>query len=567
MLSLYQSCMLSYTVFLLFVSVVKTTESAPNWNTLNETVGGRLHKAKPFSSPCFPDFDGISVPRNKAACKIIEDNYLNATYRSSQFGNFMNTQWESCMSTSAQCTLDSSDPSDSLAWTELPCDQGSIAPYYIDVQNYEDVQAALAFSRTTEVPCRSSTIGSLGLWTRNLDKISYNASFVPVGGSQPFPAMTIGAGVPWVDAYSFADANNVTIVGGYSETVGASGGWIMGGGHSVLSPTLGLGVDRVLEYKLVTPDGEYRTANAHTNSDLFWALRGGGGGTFGVVLESTSMVEPMAIPLQVASVSFNSTTETGLQFLRLLTNNSLQWAQEGWGGHLTSSGFISVTPLLTLEEAQASMQNAVDFVQTQNGTVVIETLPSWFAFFAKYTIPAQTAVGSADLAASRLIPYSLFETQEGRDSFIQLVTSLPGSFLEIDVVTPFLYNATENSTSVTPAWRNAVWHVLMGSEFVWNSTLAEKVAAFEFTNNCTAGLISIAPNSGAYMCLTTHFFLFQNEANVYEPNYEQSFWGGNYDRLLAIKHRYDPLGLLDCWKCVGWKGVDDSRSRCYPRVD
>lgn len=195
MLSLYQSCMLTYTVFLLFVSVVKTTESAPNWNTLNETVGGRLHKAKPFSSPCFPDFDGISVPRNKAACKVIEDNYLNATYRSSQFGNFMNTQWESCMSTSAQCTLDSSDPSDSLAWTELPCDQGSIAPYYvrihislsirkcvyfimalkIDVKNYKDVQAALAFSRTTGVPLsiknsghdflgRSSIIGSLGLW-------------------------------------------------------------------------------------------------------------------------------------------------------------------------------------------------------------------------------------------------------------------------------------------------------------------------------------------------------------------------------------------------------------------
>ncbi|KAJ7702852.1 hypothetical protein B0H16DRAFT_740282 [Mycena metata] len=45
--------------------------------------------------------------------------------------------------------------------------------------------------------------------------------------------------------YQFADQHNSTFVGGYSETVGASGGWLMGGGHSVLSPTLGLGVDRV----------------------------------------------------------------------------------------------------------------------------------------------------------------------------------------------------------------------------------------------------------------------------------------------------------------------------------
>lgn len=64
-----------------------------------------------------------------------------------------------------------------------------------------------------------------------------------------------------------------------------------GGGHSVLSPVYGLGVDRVLQYKIVTPDGQLRTANECQNSDLFWALRGGGGGTFGVVLEATHKAE------------------------------------------------------------------------------------------------------------------------------------------------------------------------------------------------------------------------------------------------------------------------------------
>jgi hypothetical protein len=42
-----------------------------------------------------------------------------------------------------------------------------------------------------------------------------------------------------------------------------------------------------------------RTANACQNTDLFWALRGGGGGTFGVVIKSTHLVE-QRIPIQVS---------------------------------------------------------------------------------------------------------------------------------------------------------------------------------------------------------------------------------------------------------------------------
>jgi hypothetical protein len=89
------------------------------------------------------------------------------------------------------------------------------------------------------------------------------------------------------------------VVGGNSYSVGAAGGWVLGGGHSSLSPQYGLGVDSrllysckslvevtndstdVVQFEIVTPDGKLRTANAHQNKDLFWALQGGGPG-FGV---------------------------------------------------------------------------------------------------------------------------------------------------------------------------------------------------------------------------------------------------------------------------------------------
>lgn len=122
--------------------------------------------------------------------------------------------------------------------------------------------------------------------------------------------MTVGAGAYWQQAYQYAEANNITLIGGYHQTVGVSGGWVQAGGHSILSPNYGLGIDRVvsaskirdlsslsemhlyeLEYKVVTPDGLYRVANECQNQDLFWALRGGGGGTWGVVLESSHRYE------------------------------------------------------------------------------------------------------------------------------------------------------------------------------------------------------------------------------------------------------------------------------------
>lgn len=63
-------------------------------------------------------------------------------------------------------------------------------------------------------------------------------------------------------------------------------------GHGPLTSKYGLGVDQVLEYKVVTADGNLMVANNITNTDLFWALRGGGGGTFGVIVEATVKAYP-----------------------------------------------------------------------------------------------------------------------------------------------------------------------------------------------------------------------------------------------------------------------------------
>jgi FAD/FMN-containing dehydrogenase len=57
----------------------------------------------------------------------------------------------------------------------------------------------------------------------------------------PTSVITVDAGVQWYEAYTAAQAHGRTVVGGSGGTVGAAGGWVMGGGHSALSPRHGLG--------------------------------------------------------------------------------------------------------------------------------------------------------------------------------------------------------------------------------------------------------------------------------------------------------------------------------------
>lgn len=165
--------------------------------------------------------------------------------------------------------------------------------------------AALKFSNSTGVPLviknsghdykgRSAAPNTLALWTHNIQPaIKLKRGFVPDGCSAPAgDTVTFGAGQGFAGVYEFAEANNITVVGGSSRTVGPAGGWISGGGHGALSNTLGLGVDNVMQIRTVLPNGTYVTANRCQNQELFFALRGGGGSTFGVNMEMTTRAHP-----------------------------------------------------------------------------------------------------------------------------------------------------------------------------------------------------------------------------------------------------------------------------------
>ncbi|KAF8625963.1 hypothetical protein AX17_006688 [Amanita inopinata Kibby_2008] len=518
------------------------SRSTPDWNYLSQQVGGRLYQGVPFAQPCYTQ--GF----NSSECVQVRGSYLDELARSNTTSAHIQTQWETCQVTGEQCLLDWQNLSDEAPVTPpRHCGQGSVSNYYIDVQNSNDVAAAFLFSKGNGVPLvikntghdykgRSSAPGSLALWMHNLKNITYDPDFVPEGctsGVAPNMAVTMGAGVQWIDAYGFADSNNITLVGGSDRSVGTVGGWLQGGGHSALSNTMGLGVDRVLEYKVVTPDGQYRTVNQCQNQDLFFALRGGGGGTFGVVLESTVLASPV-VTLQTVIVTFQPNATLTNDLWTILADNGLKWADEGWGGFSVATAAIMINPNMSASDAATSMQPLIQFGQNlqaqgvQGVQVIVTTFPTWKSFFDSFVGQFQAIVGANLAIGSRLIPRTNFETSQSRSRLVSAFeaseAATPGLIILISA--PSTFPHVENATSVTEAWRDAVYHVTLISTWEWNATATDIKAVYDAVTTSVDGLRNITVGGGAY-----------NEADVYEPDFETTFWGSNYPALLDIKNK------------------------------
>ena len=550
------SCLILYSL----VSGAASIATTADWETLANRVSGNLHTVVPFAQSCFSTFNGQNVSVNQSECAEIQKNYNDGIVRTNQYAGFYHTYGDGCLSNATnQCILNPDNPYASTAGES--CNYGILSSYYIEVTCAADVQAAYTFARDTgtalsikatghDYMTRSSLAGSLALWTRNLKDMTFHPTFIPAGQlsteHSPVQAITLGGGVNGNEAQAFAAANNVTILTASSPTVAINGGWSLNGGHSVLTPVLGMGSDRILELTIVTPDGELRVCNAVQNSDLFWALRGAGGGAFGVVLNVTVKAEPI-LPLSLAIMNIPTTVDNQAPFLELLINSTEVWARDGWGGPMSASSIVLVNPLMDLEAATASMADASAFVQANNGTVTIRHFDAFYDFYSQYIAPSVQGTGYGNLLDFRVIPKSMHTTAEGRAKLLDyLMAQVQANFtVSLFQTAPSNYNNSGDASgsSVHPAWRNSYWLIGGSIEYAWNATRAEREQAARAIQQHSIDLVALAPDGCAY----------PNEANPWQQNWESEFWGSNYARLAAIKQKYDPKSLLNCWRCVGFK--------------
>ncbi|KAJ3539766.1 hypothetical protein NM208_g5354 [Fusarium decemcellulare] len=519
---------------------------------LNATLEGRLQKALPLAAPCFEDTNG-------AACVSVREGLNSSWVRTSQYSGFRFMQGEACVSDHHnQCLLDSI----TLEPQGETCEQGILSPHYIEIKRASDAKAIFKYARQfgdrlsiknsgVDYFSRSSLQGSLAIWTRGLRHSSFSKSFVPEGcpaGTKPVPAITFGAGISSDEAYTIAHGYGVTHFGGTVNAIGASGGWLLNGGHGIMSGTRGLGADRVLQFTVVTPDGKIRIANKCSNRDLFWALRGAGGGAFGVIIDSTHPTEPEK-PLTAATMSFSGTTKSQRSFTGIMAENMRQWALQGWGGPSSPNFSVLVNDKVSVVEAKKTLAPALDFVTAQNGTVNVRSYENFYQFYVEVmngTFATPLTASSAVFTTTRIVPEHHFLDVRARERMVDAImdtqaAGLPTSFL---TTMPLVYGRKnrEPNTSLHPAWYKSVWIVASAVQWTANSSIEERESAVSMLKNATATWKELIPNGCTYA----------NEADPWDNDWAFESWGDNYNRLLKIKARVDPDNLLTCRHCVGW---------------
>lgn len=167
-------------------------------------------------------------------------------------------------------------------------------------ENYYDVRNAILWANDRSVPIRIRSGGHnyegysngnsmlvIDISKMNNISINYKENTVKIDG-----------GVRNSQLYNFISEKGYPFPGGTCPTVCVSG-YSLGGGWGLSSRKLGLGCDSLLEVELIDYKGDLIVANNYKNQDLFWAVRGAGGGNFGVVVSIK-----FKLPSKVENVTF-----------------------------------------------------------------------------------------------------------------------------------------------------------------------------------------------------------------------------------------------------------------------
>lgn len=196
---------------------------------------------------------------------------------------------------------------------DAPCKLGNYISYAVNASNANDFQTTIDFIHKNNIRLtirntghdyngKATGAGAVGVWTHHMKSMEI---FDYKSSGYTGKAMKMGAGVQAVEAYQYAYDRGLVVVGGNCPTVGLAGGYTQGGGHSPLSSKFGMAADQALEWEVVTGTGKSLIASPSQNNDLYWALSGGGGGTYGVVASLTVKAHP-ELRTSAANLTFTS---------------------------------------------------------------------------------------------------------------------------------------------------------------------------------------------------------------------------------------------------------------------
>jgi FAD/FMN-containing dehydrogenase len=545
--------------------------SEARWNGLFNAVGGRLVKLDDPLASCRAAPDG-------AACETLFKELRNPYFISDSPALTETSGWVD-------------------AWNSTP------SAYAVKVQSTADVVAAVNFARENNLRLvikggghsyqgTSDAPDSLLIWTREMNGITLHDAFVPAGCDAthaPQPAVTIESGARWLAVYDAVTTRGGRYVqGGGCTTVGVAG-FIHGGGFGSFSKKYGQGAAGLLEAEIVTADGGVLVVNVCNHPDLFWAVKGGGGGGFGVLTKLTLRTRDLPATFGAVFGAIKAASDAAFRDLiaKTLSFYADKLFNPHWGEQIAfgKDNTVHVAMLFQgLEQAEAesvwapftSMLSSMKDISIDSplSFIAVSAQHFWDAEYLR-KVPGLTLRDDRPGAPLKNIFYVGDSGQVG--FFIHGYRSawLPARLLQeserqklVDAVfaasrhwpVAFHFNkglagAAEEeieaarNTAMNPDVLDAFALVIIaGHESPAfpgirgrEPDLALARANAQAIGSAFDALLTVAPGAGAYL----------SEADFFDPNWKNRYWGPNFDRLAAIKKRYDPEGLFFTHQGIG----------------
>ncbi|HET9794537.1 MAG TPA: FAD-binding oxidoreductase [Thermoanaerobaculia bacterium] len=545
--------------------------SPAKWEKLKAEVGGNLVEVKPPFAACAKEPQG-------AACGEAMKNIQNPFFIGDQPGGTQVSGW-----------LD--------AWTPQP------SAYAVAAHEARHVAAAVDFARENDLRLvvkggghsylgTSNAPDSLLVWTRQMNAVTLHDAFVPTnceGRIAPVPAVSAGSGAMWIDLYDAVTTKAGRYVqGGGCTTVGVAG-LVQSGGFGSCSKGFGTAASWLLEAEIVTADGKVRLANAGTNPDLFWALKGGGGGSWGVVTRVTLRTHDLPRDFGYAGGKIKAKSDAAFRALiaRFVAfyRESLfnpHWGEQAKVGSdnvldisMVSQGIDDAAAKALWQPFISWAKGSSDYTVDDLGAGSIESR-HWWDVVARRKRGSTSMIPDARPGAPEAHAFWRGD-QEQVGAFIHGYESMwlpqgllaPGRQAElVDALfaasrhkevglhfnkglagAPAEALAAAKDTATNPAVLDAFALVIIadgeGPAYPGLARPAMDVDAARKDageiDRATAELAKIVPNAGSYV----------SESNFFNRSWPQAYWGTNHPKLQAVKKKYDPDGLFFVHHGVG----------------
>ena len=438
---------------------------------------------------------------------------------------------------------------------------------------------------------RSNAADSLLVWTRHMNDVTVENGFVPGGchGVAPLRAVHCGSGATWIQAYDAVTTRGGAYVqGGGCTTVGVAG-LVQSGGFGSFSKHYGTAAGNLLEAEVVTADGRIRVVNACSDPDLFWALKGGGGGSFGIVSRVT--LRARELPEFFGGVLFQVRASSDGAFRQLLREFVRFYADTLFNDHWGESVSVSpgnvlnvrmVSRGLTTDEAKRAWQPFIDRVRAGGEFTVPEEpiivgVPARHWWDVEWWRANHLDVMTSDPRPGAN-PHNVWWSGDGGQAAWTIYGFeslwMPASLLQHDrqdSLASALFSASRHhalelhfnkglagaprdatdaarDTAMNPAVLDAfALAIVAGAGGGYPGITGHEpdvAAARRSRQQVHLGmdeLRAIAPAGGAYF----------SESNFFERDWPHAYWGGHYERLSRIKKQYDPNGLFFVHNGVG----------------